>query len=317
MGTFNISDVGGQTAGGGSSSLDTWTATLDITNGRPSTVSGNFDVVTLGGDDLGDASGGYTFGNLSQPGLGTLVTNTTTGTYTFTVDWDAVLDTENNQVVTFTVTGTQGTSQDQDTVIINLVICVARGTLIATPTGPRRVEDLEVGDNVTTHDGPPAPVRWIGSKPISPDELARSPKLWPVVVSAGALGPNHPRRALTLSPQHRILVSGTGVDLLFGVPEVLVPAKALTNGDTIRQVPLDGGVEYFHVLLDKHEIIFTENLPTESFHPGNYCTKGLAPDDYGRLMAALAGRSYGHTARPVLRVWEGRLLAPLPQNAYS
>jgi hypothetical protein len=41
-------------------------------------------------------------------------------------------------------------------------------------------------------------------------------------------------------------------------------AKSLTNGDTIYSRPVDE-VEYFHILLDRHEIIFAEGSETESY----------------------------------------------------
>ncbi|WP_305884600.1 Hint domain-containing protein, partial [Limimaricola litoreus] len=44
------------------------------------------------------------------------------------------------------------------------VICFTAGTRIATPFGPRRAEDLAVGDLVLTRDHGPQPLRWTGSR---------------------------------------------------------------------------------------------------------------------------------------------------------
>ena len=138
---YNISDVGGETSGG----VDVWTATLDLDLSSATTVSGDFDVVSLfNGANLGDATDGYVFSALSNPALGSLVFDTVTGTYTFTVDWSAVIATGSDQVISFTVTGTSGANSDTDTVQITLLICVTRGTLIDTPHGPVPVEDLHV-----------------------------------------------------------------------------------------------------------------------------------------------------------------------------
>ena len=40
------------------------------------------------------------------------------------------------------------------------VPCFTSGTLISTPTGQRRIDDLCVGDQVLTHAGPASPIRW-------------------------------------------------------------------------------------------------------------------------------------------------------------
>ena len=61
--------------------------------------------------------------------------------------------------------------------------CFTPGTLITTPEGPRRVEEIRVGDLVTTMDHGPQPVRWIGRRTVGAmDGFA------PVRIEAGALG---------------------------------------------------------------------------------------------------------------------------------
>ena len=83
---YNISDVGGQATDG----VDVWNATLDLSLSNATTVSGDFDVVSIfSGASQGEATDGYSFSTLSEPTLGTLVFNETAGTYVFTVDWNA------------------------------------------------------------------------------------------------------------------------------------------------------------------------------------------------------------------------------------
>lgn len=307
---YNISDIGGETSGG----ADVWTATLDLNLGNSSTISGDFQVVsTLTGADQGEATDGYVFSALSNPAFGTLVSDPVTGTYTFTPNWSAILATGTDQIVSFTVTGTSGGNSDTDTVNITLLICVARGTRVFTTRGPVNVEDLAAGDYVTTLDGAPQQVRWIGSRRVTSVELAADPSLRPVRIAAGALGPGQPDRDLLVSPQHRVYLRDWRAQLMFGDDQVLVPAKGLINDTTIRQDMEIREVEYFHILFDTHEIIFTEGLATESFHPGAYTISALsdpAREELFRLFPALKDEgSYGAVARPALRPWETRMLA--------
>lgn len=307
---YNISDVGGETAGG----PDVWEATLDLNLGNATTVSGDFDVVPLfGGGSPGEATDGYSFSALSNPTFGTLTFDTTDGTYTFTPDWGAILATGSDQVVSFTVTGTSGADTDTDTVTINLLICIARGTRVDTVKGPVPVEALRRGDLVLTMDGDPQPVRWIGARKLTKAELRADPAKYPISFAPGALGDGKPRRRLQVSPQHRMFLEDWRAELLFGEEQVLVPAKSLVNDSTIRPDTSVKEVEYFHVLFDSHEIIFTEGAPTESFHPGKYALAELDKAVRDELLSLFphlrSGDHYGDSARRILRPWEARLLA--------
>jgi hypothetical protein len=309
---YNISETTGST-GGGTAGLDTWTFQLALDGSNPTGVSGDFAEIPIGGGTPTEPSNGYSFGSLSTTQYGTLTfTDTTTGQFTFTLDKAALIASGSDQVVTFTVTGDDGGSTDTDTVIINLLICVARGTEIGTPDGPVPVEELKPGDFVSTRDRGPRPVRWIGSRRVTPFEMRTDPSLRPIRIMPGALGPGRPARALRVSPQHRILVGDWRTELFFGEDEVLVPAKALADGDRIHVDRAADEVEYFHVLFDTHEIMMTEGLPTESFHPGDYALREMEAASRRELLAilpVLAEPGSGPpTARMALRGWEGRLL---------
>ncbi|WP_353143118.1 Hint domain-containing protein, partial [Paracoccus sp. (in: a-proteobacteria)] len=85
-------------------------------------------------------------------------------------------------------------------------MCFIAGTLILTADGEVPIEQIGVGDLVQTRDNGLQPVRWIGSQKLGAAELAAMPKLQPIRVKAGALGPDAPRQDLLVSPQHRVLV---------------------------------------------------------------------------------------------------------------
>jgi len=190
-------------------------------------------------------------------------------------------------------------------VTITSIPCFAAGTRILTAEGPRRIERMAVGDMVETRDNGLQPVRWIGRR-----QVAATGRFAPVVVEPGALGA-HDR--LILSPQHRVLVRHHMAELLFGADEVLVAAKDLVNDRTIR-IREGGTIEYFHLLFDEHQILWSEGLPTESFHPGPVTLDGFEDavrDEILSLFPELdpaTGLGYGAAARPSLRSYEAAAL---------
>ncbi|MFN3145078.1 MAG: Hint domain-containing protein [Paracoccaceae bacterium] len=306
---YNISEVSGGSTGG----VSDWFFEATLNGTSVTTVSGDFDEVPLfGGGGPSESDQGYDFVITSGDAYGDIVFDAVTGEFTFVIDRDAVFDSGSDQVITILVTGTDTQGVDEDTITITLLICVARGTLIETEHGSVPVEMLTEGALVRTRDGPSQPVRWIGSRRISGAELRGDPSLRPIRISAGALGPNRPSRDLLVSPQHRILVEDWRAELMFGETEVLVPAKALLNDTTVRIDHDAPQVEYFHVLFDSHQIMLTEGLPTESFHPGDYALREIdrgARDELLRLFPELAtAHGVGDTARKALRPWEGALL---------
>lgn len=310
---YNISETGGLSSGGGMAGVDTWTFDIDLAGGGATTVSGDFDAIPISGGGAGEAAGGYSFSSLSTTAFGTLDFDTTTGAFTFTVDRAAVLQSGSDQVVSFTVTGYNGSgASDQDTVYINLLVCVTRGTMIDTDRGPVPVERLAPGDRVHTLDSRSQPVRWIGSRSVTRRDLLADASLRPIRIAAGALGAGRPVRDLVVSPQHRVLISDRRAQLLFGEAEVLVPAKALVNGSTICVERRLRPVEYFHILFERHEIIFTEGAATESFYPAAYALQELGSEIREELFTRFPELeeegSLGPTARMALRPWEGALL---------
>jgi hypothetical protein len=145
------------------------------------------------------------------------------------------------------------------------IFCFTHGTLIDTPEGPRPIESLAPGDLVTTLSNGSQTLRWVGSRALPHAVLRRNPALWPVRIETGTLGNARP---LLVSPQHRMLVSDWRAQVYFGEDQVLIAAKALENGSTIRQVLPEGGIVYCHLLFDQHEVILAEGALSESFHPG-------------------------------------------------
>lgn len=219
----------------------------------------------------------------------------------FTIHGDG--DTE---TVAFTYTVQDGLGHsDSAQVTIKSIPCFVAGTLIRTPEGERAVEDLRPGDLVETHDDGAQPLRWSGKRRVR----ARG-KLAPIQIKAGTFG-NH--RRLMVSPQHRVLVRDALAELLFGQREVLIAAKDLVNDTSIR--PVEGGVvDYVHLLFDKHQIVFSEGLATESFLPGPQTTALFERPIVEEICAIFpeidpeSGEGYGPAARRTLAGHEARVL---------
>lgn len=180
------------------------------------------------------------------------------------------------------------------------VICFAGGTKILTKDGEIAVEDLDVGDLVLTRDNGYQPIRWIGSNRLSRDVLSKMPHLRPIRIQAGVLGHCKPSADLLVSPQHRVLVSSRVAQRMFGEREVLVAAKHLTILPGVDVDQATGDVEYWHFLLDAHQIVYSNDTPSESLFTGPEALKAVsqeAREEILQLFPDLA--EVDHAALPV------------------
>jgi hypothetical protein len=156
--------------------------------------------------------------------------------------------------------------------------CYLRGTRVRTPRGDVKVEALREGQAVLTADGRAAPIRWIGRRHYDAALAATSRTVHPIRFRAGSLAPRVPVRDLLMSPLHAMLLDG-----------MLVPAMLLVNGvSVVREAPC-GAIAYFHVELDRHEIVLAEGAAAESFRDeGSRCLFDNADGWHGR--GAVGGR---------------------------
>lgn len=184
-----------------------------------------------------------------------------------------------------------------------LMTCFTAGTLIDTPDGPRKVEDLRAGDLVITLDDGAQPIRWAGGRAV-PGQGAMAP----ICFAPGALGNEV---ELRVSPQHRMLLDGWRAELMSGEPQVLAAAKHMVNDTTIRQVPC-ASVTYVHIMFDRHQIVRSGGVWTESFHPGHQGAAVLNEqwEEIVTIFPELATslHAYGPTARTCLKSWEVRAI---------
>ncbi len=326
MGTFvaniSIDEFYSDFTGTGDPPVDIWVAEFDLTDpNADAEVVGVFvlDNALDRMDEGGDVD--FSFGSVTEGSEYILFGSfdDDTGTFAFEIDRDAIIASgETEVIIEFTITGT-GTGLfpgpgDTDTVRITVLVCFARGTMIATSTGEVPVETLKVGDFARTDDGRLEAIRWIGNRSIYSKELNADPSLRPVRIAAGALGENLPKGDLLVSQQHRIKLQNSKVELLFGTHSVLVPAKSLVNGSNITIESDKTEIEYFHIAFDEHEVIQTNGLPTESFHPGPTYLRSAnaaAAEELFKIFPSLKNDfgSFGPSCLPSLKVWEASFLA--------
>ena len=146
--------------------------------------------------------------------------------------------------------------------------CFTSGIMVMTPDGEIGVGDLVSGSRVVTRDNGIQSVEWVGRITVDFAGLSASPHLKPVLIQQGSLGPGLPERDMLVSPNHRILVGSDRPVQFYDGAEMLVAAKNLVDGRTIRQVDMLG-VTYIHFLFARHEVVLANGAWTESFHPGD------------------------------------------------
>jgi len=291
---------------------DTGSVTEDVD------VVGGFLIATGDVDyRLGDDTGQWTAETINGS-YGTLAIDAD-GVWTYSADNSnpsiQALDTGDTLTDVFTVTSNAGTT----TVTITIngqdePPCFTRGTLIDTPHGARPVESLRPGDDVLTADHGVQTVRWAGRRRIDLAELEPeiAARLAPVRIRKDALAPGVPARDVLVSPMHRLLVGNAATELMFGREEVLAAAGHMMNGAGIVSERV-ASVDYVHLLFDRHQLVRSAGLVSESFYPGGVGLAGFDAEAREEVLGlfpelrSLPG-AYGPSAREVLRRHEARLL---------
>lgn len=135
--------------------------------------------------------------------------------------------------------------------------CLLRGTTITTADGDRKIEDLKIGDVLPTMFGGTRPVRWIARYPYKKSDPAKPwvKSVLPIRIARSALAANVPENDLFVTRWHALLVDG-----------LLIEAGNLINGTTIEryEAPESDELEYFHIKLDGHDVIYAEGAPVDT-----------------------------------------------------
>ncbi|WP_212525249.1 Hint domain-containing protein [Actibacterium sp. MT2.3-13A] len=185
-------------------------------------------------------------------------------------------------------------------------VAFTRGTMITLGDGRQcPVEDLRPGDRVLTRDHGAQPLRWVGHRTVR----AVGP-FAPVVITKGTYAN---QSDLIVSQHQRLFLYQRGAQRLTETAELFVKALHLVDGEAVF-LRAGGFVEYFHLVFDRHEIIYAECIPTESLLI-NERTLGQLPEEVLREVEThLPGLSH----RPHFGTEaEGRLLRKLGPTALA
>ncbi|WP_204114119.1 Hint domain-containing protein [Shimia biformata] len=265
------------------------TKVLDVLGNDVSSAGPNLTITHINGQPV-------SAGDTVTLATGQQITLNPDGTFTIVADGD-------DETVYFNYT-IEDASGETDTALVEIeqrAPCFAPGTRIATDNGDVAVEDLRAGMRVLTLDNGYQPILWIGHSVLTPqtDNL-------PICIRAGVLDND---RDLVVSPQHRILLTGSRAELLFGSDEVLVKAKDLLNDISVTRCHQADRVDYFHLLLPDHELILSDGQWSESFQPGPQVRHSFDPALQADLDRALRCRGRRDMAvRPSLRSYEAQAL---------
>jgi Hint domain len=154
--------------------------------------------------------------------------------------------------------------------------CFLKGTKISTPSGDRLVQELQIRDEVQTLAGRKT-IKWIGYNKFTKEEgRAWQDGVMPIRVGRFAIDHQTPYRDLYLSPLHCVFFN-----------EALIPVMYLINETSIAQgTPSEmSALEYYHVELDTHEVIYAEGALVESYD-GSYRDNFSNFIEYERLYGA-------------------------------
>ncbi len=245
----------------------TTTSTVNLNDGTFSSVNGmTNDIFIEYGTQINAAIGGtgddtFTVNSAADTinggaGTNTVVFAAARSAYTFTMSNGTYYATMNG--VTDALTNIQSVRFSDQTVAATDLACFLPGTRIATPQGEVAVEHLHVGAWVRTRSGAVRRIAWIGygRSAITPyNRCDASPVLFqPGALGLDAAGQPVPRRPLKVTRRHGMVVG-----------HVLVPAEHLVNGVSVQWDDSADWVEFYHIELDSHDILFAEGAATESF----------------------------------------------------
>ena len=146
------------------------------------------------------------------------------------------------------------------------------------------------------------PIQWIARYPYRKGNPSKpwAKSALPVRIARSALGPNVPHDDLYLTSWHSVLIDG-----------VLVPAGSLINA-TLDEAGEYDELEYFHVKLESHDVIYAEGAPVETLLHVDERAVNFA--EYFRICGAPKTAENSVRAACLLRWWTWRIDVEVSQR---
>ena len=195
----------------------------------------------------------------------------------------------------------------------DFVPCFTSGTQLLSRDSTKSIEELKSGDQLLRcpdmeDTSEFATLLRIFRRRLSPVDLAANPKLRPIRIMAGSLGKGLPKDDLLVSRQHRMLVQSKIAERMFGQTEVLISAIKLTELPGIFVDNNVDSVEYYHLLFDKHEVIYAEGAPTESLFTGHEALNAISHEAREEILTIFPEISeQGYSPKPARFIPPGKL----------
>ena len=115
------------------------------------------------------------------------------------------------------------------------------------------MQELAVGDMVTTHRGVARRIVWIGTGKVLATQGQRNAAT-SVIVCQSALADNVPNRDLRVTKGHSLYID-----------DVLIPVEFLVNHRSIFWDDNAQEVELYHIELETHDVLVANGAPAESY----------------------------------------------------
>jgi hypothetical protein len=137
--------------------------------------------------------------------------------------------------------------------------CLVEGTKVLTASGYVNVEDLKAGTRIVTGDKRSVEVVKVHSTKYNRTSSITAP----YIIEKDAFGVNYPQHEIKISGRHAIQLKSSLWEL---------PSEAARANSKVRQVPIGGSVQYYHVELPDYEkdTMVANGLVVESYNNSKY-----------------------------------------------
>jgi len=153
------------------------------------------------------------------------------------------------------------TMEGSSTNVITNFSCFLPGTLIKTPDGEKKIEDIRIGDDILCMGEEGYIYRKVKAihKGFKSATECKEYDLagWPIRFKKNSMGENTPSEDLLVTSEHCIAYDG-----------FLIPARCLVNKKSIFYDTSISSYTHFHIEMEAHEVIWANNTMVESYVGG-------------------------------------------------